>query len=509
MALSNPFSGLTQEGRISGRRGIALPGLDDVARASGSARRRASLPLPSRAVSPALVAGGVMLLDFLVILITAAAVFAAFVLMDRSHVDMMSTYLAIAAVGGILYVQRLLATGAYRLTRLAEPGKQLRDVAAGWAIAIPLLMAAMFVVHPGDSLSRSWILTWAAAGLLALGVERIGVGWLLRRLSTSGVAVARRLAVIGQREWGDDLLERLGIGPQDYITSFHPLDSEGMEADDEALGQLMTRLREVKAELVLVLPIAGGRERERMVLEHLREIPADILYAPQAEQTVPHRGAVTIGQLPALRIWDKPLNEWQQALKRLEDIVIAGIALLFMAPLLAIIAVAIKLDSPGPIIFRQPRFGFNNQRFDVLKFRSMYVEKGDVSGGQRTVRDDPRVTRLGNFLRKSSIDELPQLWNVIRGDMSVVGPRAHPVAMKVEEELYHEAVEQYFARHRVRPGITGWAQVSGLRGEVDTLEKARLRVAYDLYYVENWAISFDLRIILLTLLRGFVGKNAY
>ena len=161
-------------------------------------------------------------------------------------------------------------------------------------------------------------------------------------------------------------------------------------------------------------------------------------------------------------------------------------------------AILIKLDSPGPVLFVQKRFGFNNEVIGVLKFRTMHIDRADPSGAQRTVRNDPRVTRLGRILRWLSFDELPQLINVIRGDMSLVGPRPHAVAMKAGDRLYGEAVERYLHRHRVKPGITGWAQVSGLRGEVDTLEKAHARVAHDLYYIEHWSPWLDLKILLKT-----------
>jgi lipopolysaccharide/colanic/teichoic acid biosynthesis glycosyltransferase len=165
---------------------------------------------------------------------------------------------------------------------------------------------------------------------------------------------------------------------------------------------------------------------------------------------------------------------------------------------MALIAILIKLDSHGPIFFVQKRFGYNNEVINVIKFRTMYSNSSDPSGAQRTVRHDPRVTRIGGILRWLSLDELPQLINVVRGDMSLVGPRPHAVAMKAGDRLYCDAVAQYRHRHRVKPGITGWAQVSGLRGEVDTLDKARARVAHDLFYIEHWSPLFDLKILLTT-----------
>jgi polysaccharide biosynthesis protein PslA len=195
--------------------------------------------------------------------------------------------------------------------------------------------------------------------------------------------------------------------------------------------------------------------------------------------------------------------------KWLEDKLIGALLLVFLAPTLAIIAVLIKLDSRGPVFFAQDRFGFNNSVIRVFKFRTMYIHRGDRSGAARTVPNDPRVTRVGRFLRQWSLDELPQLVNVLRGEMSLVGPRPHAIGMRVGDRLYHEAIPGYPHRHRVKPGLTGWAQVNGFRGEVDTLEKARGRVDCDLHYIENWSLWLDLRIILMTVGLLLSRANAY
>jgi len=189
--------------------------------------------------------------------------------------------------------------------------------------------------------------------------------------------------------------------------------------------------------------------------------------------------------------------------------VLGATLLALLAPVMAVAALAIKLDSRGPVLFAQERFGFNNRVIRVLKFRTMHPERGDPSGAQRTVRNDPRITRVGRLLRQFSLDELPQLLNVVRGEMSLVGPRPHAIMMKAGDRLYYDAVEDYLTRHRVKPGITGWAQVNGLRGEIDTLEKARQRVVYDLHYIEDWSLWFDLKILLMSLNVLFARDNAY
>ena len=197
-------------------------------------------------------------------------------------------------------------------------------------------------------------------------------------------------------------------------------------------------------------------------------------------------------------------------MKWLFDKIVSALALIALSPVMVLVALAIKLDSRGPVLFKQKRYGFNNEMIEVYKFRSMYVDKCDATASKLVQKGDPRVTKVGAFIRKTSIDELPQLINVVfKGNLSLVGPRPHAVHAKAENRLYDEAVDGYFARHRVKPGITGWAQVNGWRGETDTLRKMVYRVEHDLHYIDHWSIGFDLWILVLTVVRGIAGKNAY
>jgi len=197
------------------------------------------------------------------------------------------------------------------------------------------------------------------------------------------------------------------------------------------------------------------------------------------------------------------------ALKRGEDILIATFLVFSLLPVLLVCAVAIRLETPGPIIFHQRRFGLNGTVFNIYKFRTMHANQCDASGAVRTIRNDNRVTRVGRFLRASSLDELPQLFNVLQGEMSLVGPRPHAIGMRVKDRLYHEAVDNYAERHRVRPGITGLAQVNGLRGEIDTLKRARQRLDYDLHYIDNWSFALDFRILMQTVCLILRDTNAF
>jgi exopolysaccharide biosynthesis polyprenyl glycosylphosphotransferase len=214
--------------------------------------------------------------------------------------------------------------------------------------------------------------------------------------------------------------------------------------------------------------------------------------------------------VPVIDVFDKPIADWDVVTKWLFDKVVGTLMLFVTFPLMALIALAIRLDSRGPILFKQKRYGFNNELIEVYKFRSLYVDRCDATASKLVTKQDPRVTNVGRFLRKASLDELPQLINVVfKGDLSLVGPRPHAVYAKAEDRLYDEAVDGYFARHRVKPGITGWAQINGWRGETDSQEKIRQRVEHDLYYIENWSIVFDLYILAMTPLALTRNETAY
>jgi len=262
-------------------------------------------------------------------------------------------------------------------------------------------------------------------------------------------------------------------------------------------------------QIIVALPLVS-QDRLNAIIEELSAGAIDICIMPREFLVLRDRYRVNyIGSLPVLSVWQQPVRDFDGILKEIQDRTLALLGLILLSPVLLLTAIAIKLESKGPVLFRQKRLGFNNLEIDVLKFRSMYTDRQDLSGGERTRKDDPRVTRVGRIIRRTSIDELPQLWNVLIGNMSLVGPRPHALAMKVGDAYYHDAVRGYPARHRVKPGITGLAQVRGLRGEIDTIERAKKRVEYDIYYIENWSPLLDLRIILETIFKLVWDRNAY
>jgi exopolysaccharide biosynthesis polyprenyl glycosylphosphotransferase len=214
--------------------------------------------------------------------------------------------------------------------------------------------------------------------------------------------------------------------------------------------------------------------------------------------------------VPVLDVFDKPIADWDMVVKMVFDRVVGTLALIVLSPIMLLTAIAVKLDSRGPVFFRQKRYGFNNELIEVFKFRSMYVDQSDATAAKLVTKGDARVTRVGRFIRKTSLDELPQLFNVVfSGNLSLVGPRPHAVHAKAENQLYDEVVDGYFARHKVKPGITGWAQINGWRGETDTQDKIQRRVEHDLYYIENWSVLFDLYILFMTPVSLLKTENAY
>ena len=260
----------------------------------------------------------------------------------------------------------------------------------------------------------------------------------------------------------------------------------------------------------MALPITA----EARVLQMVRQLwvlPVDIrLSAHTNKLRFRPRTYSFVGKVPFLDVFDKPIAGWDVVSKWMVDHFVGGLILVLAAPVMALVALAIKLDSKGPVLFKQKRYGFNNELIEVYKFRSMYADQTDANAARLVTKGDARVTRVGRFIRKTSLDELPQLINVVfKGNLSLVGPRPHALQAKAADRLYNDVVDGYFARHRVKPGITGWAQINGWRGETDTTEKLQHRIEHDLYYIENWSVPFDLFIIAVTPFRLLHTENAY
>ncbi|MFY8088508.1 MAG: undecaprenyl-phosphate glucose phosphotransferase, partial [Rubrivivax sp.] len=258
-------------------------------------------------------------------------------------------------------------------------------------------------------------------------------------------------------------------------------------------------------EVYITLPL-GSQPRIVELLEELQGTTASIFFVPDVFGISIIQGRLQdLNGVPVVGMCETPFTGTNQLVKRLEDIVLSAIILLIIAPVLLVLAIGVKMSSPGPVIFRQRRNGLDGEEITVYKFRSMRaMDNGPVV--KQATKDDPRITRFGAFIRRTSLDELPQFINVLQGRMSIVGPRPHAVA---HNELYRKLIKAYMVRHKVKPGITGWAQVNGHRGETDTVEKMQARVEYDLEYLRNWSLWFDLQIIARTVKLVFFDRNAY
>jgi len=269
--------------------------------------------------------------------------------------------------------------------------------------------------------------------------------------------------------------------------------------------------RRTRLDLVIFsLPITA-EVRILTMLRKLWVLPVDIRLAAHTNKLqFRPRSYSYIGNVAVIDVADRPIADWDVVMKWLFDKIVGGFMLIAALPIMALVAIAIKIDSRGPVLFKQQRYGFNNDLIEVYKFRSMYVDKSDATASKLVSKNDSRVTRVGRLIRKASLDELPQLFNVVfKGNLSLVGPRPHAVNAKAETRRYDEAVDGYFARHRVKPGLTGWAQINGWRGETDTQEKIQQRVEHDLYYIENWSVLLDLYIVARTPFALLNTENAY
>jgi Undecaprenyl-phosphate glucose phosphotransferase len=352
---------------------------------------------------------------------------------------------------------------------------------------------------------------------LAMAGERlVGYGLLNRwqaagHLSTSVVVfgadtIGQRLVKVVREEYADKVQI---VGIYDDRIQRVPAQVQGIPVEGglDALIEFVKTAGSVDKVLIALPMSAEGRILQ--LLARLRSLAVDVALVPDFVGMRLNRQFAKDGQPPLLSVLRRPQSELDWLMKRCFDFVTSLALLIALSPVLAATALAIRLDSPGPILFRQPRLGLNNRQFNVLKFRSMYVEQSDLEAREQTRRNDARVTRVGSWIRRLSIDELPQILNVLKGDMSLVGPRPHALGMQVKDRLCDEIVREYAVRHRMRPGITGWAQVRGLRGAVDEPALLEARVNHDIYYIDNWSFFFDLRILAMTVVELVRPRNAF
>ena len=356
------------------------------------------------------------------------------------------------------------------------------------------------------------------SGYAALLVIRSFTAQLIRHLNRQG-RLGRKALLFGADRSAQEIINRVNTEVSSDIKICGVYDDRKPDLEDSTriqcatngdIDELVEICRRINPEIVIVnLPLAA-QDRLRTICEKLEALPVDIRLADNVANIRLHSSVYSYeGDLPLLPVNDRPIVKWDYISKWLFDKVVSFLLLGLLFPLMLLICLAIKIESRGPAMFKQKRYGFNNELITVFKFRSMYADQSDQLASKLVTANDRRVTRLGRYLRKSSLDELPQLFNVLAGTLSLVGPRPHAQQAKADDRLYQDVVGSYYARHRVKPGITGWAQINGFRGETDTEEKIQSRVEHDLYYIENWSLWFDLWILLRTPFALLSTKNAY
>jgi Undecaprenyl-phosphate glucose phosphotransferase len=413
--------------------------------------------------------------------------------------------LAAAIFVAILFVAAMRVQKLYSPTRLMVWEDQARAVLGAWCGAFLILASGVFSWGVSHDLSRGDVLLFWASGVVALLAHRAAWRFALPRALESGALRGRTIVSLACEErvppeFTEDLTRH------GYHAAAHFQISESEEDCGEVIENVISLCRSSDIQEVMLFVDPEHMSNVRWIARRLRVLPLPVTLVPFGTLALLfQRTRYDLGDTVAIELQRAALSPAEQAVKRAIDIVLSGVGLVILSPILIAAAIAVRLDSPGPALFRQTRHGFNGRPFRIFKFRTMTVmEDGGVI--QQAQKSDKRVTRVGKWLRRYSVDELPQLLNVFIGDMSLVGPRPHASA---HERHFTSAIEKYAFRHHMKSGITGWAQVHGARGETDTLEKMQRRVELDIWYINNWSIWLDFSIMVRTVLVVFTGDNAH
>jgi Undecaprenyl-phosphate glucose phosphotransferase len=484
-------------------------------RLADAAAQVASEPVVT-ALSPIVLAGAVRMIELALVALIGTLIYVGYVV-PQDGVGW-QYFGAIAGVS-VLAMLAFQVADIYQVQAFRGHEKQYFRLASAWSVVFLILIGVSFFAKAGDQFSRIWLGSFYVIGLVSLLAFRRALFILVRRWTREG-RLTRRTAIVGGGSAGEALATAIREQRDSDVRVIGLFDDRGDDRSPDTtdsarklgtVDDLVEFARRTRVDLVIFsLPImAEGRILQ--MLKKLWVLPVDIrLSAHSNKLRFRPRSYSYLGNVPVLDVFDRPITDWDVVMKWLFDKVVGGVALILAAPLMLLTALAIKLDSRGPVFFKQRRHGFNNELVEVYKFRSLYAHMTDHSAQKSVTKDDPRVTRVGRFIRKTSIDELPQLINVVfKGNLSLVGPRPHAVNQRIENRQFDEAVDGYFARHRVKPGITGWAQINGWRGEMTSPEKIRRRVEHDLYYIENWSLLFDISILARTPVALLRSENAY
>ncbi|MGF1614540.1 MAG: undecaprenyl-phosphate glucose phosphotransferase, partial [Gammaproteobacteria bacterium] len=440
-------------------------------------RSAIGLSFSSRALSVVIAAA-----DALCVFAMGIALYAAYLGWSSSTYP---TYVVASGLGSLLLVAVLNQSGHYTAHYGDDLLRHAKGVLATWAGVFLTLVLAAYALKISANVSRLWSFAWFASTLVWLLIQRALLWQFIRRAAVQG-KLAQRTVILGAGAQGERLLKHLKQRAEPWIAVTGVFDDRTTRIQSSIMGfpvlgnmdDLLHFVGEHRVDNVLVAFPWAAERRLAQVIDRLRELAVDVYLVPEAVgQMHSEQGFNFIARTPMLQVVSRPLNGWRRMLKEVEDQLLAFPLILLLMPIMLVIALAIKLDSKGPVLYRQQRRGLNKKPFEILKFRTMYEGRGENHFRQAR-RNDVRVTRVGRFLRRTSLDELPQLLNVLKGDMSLIGPRPHPIPL---DDQFAPRIDGYFARNRVKPGITGWAQVNGFRGETATLDKMEGRVSHDNY----------------------------
>jgi len=423
-------------------------------------------------------------------------------------------YFSLLIASAILSLIIFPLFGLYHSWRGQSLFHQIRLVIMAWGTVIVCVIIFLFLLKYSEEFSRIWLAYWFSTGVVLILLIRL-LAYLFLRLMRSKGFNYRSVVIIGAGDLGKEVLQRVSLSAWTGFKVVALFDDNTKLTGGNIFGVLVRTdivniIDYVSShhidEVWFALPL-NAEERMHDLVNQLSSTSVNVRLIPDIfGLSILNHGFTEIAGMPVVDLCTSPMTGFNRVVKSIEDKVLAFIILVLISPLLFVIAAGIKLTSKGPVFFKQKRHGWDGRIINVYKFRSMKVHQEFDGSVTQAIKRDPRITKMGAFLRRTSLDELPQFYNVLQGRMSIVGPRPHAVA---HNEHYKEVVDQYMLRHKVKPGITGWAQVNGWRGETDTVEKMQKRVEFDLFYIENWSLWFDLKIIFLTVFKGFVDKNAY
>jgi len=423
-------------------------------------------------------------------------------------------YLIMGLLGGFIFVIASQMVGVYHSWRGRSLFASAKLIFNAWLIVWAILIIIAFWYKDSENFSRLAVTLWAIITPIFLIGYRIILRIILAKYRMQGKNT-KSIAIIGAGKVGQHIADTIQKNPwlgyrvcafYDDNTELHGTKINGISVKGST-HQIAQEVNQNKYnEIYICLPLRA-EHKIKQILNELTDTTSVVKFVPDLFTfDLMYAKSSELNGIPVFSVYDTPLSSTSnQIFKRVEDITLSTIILILISPIMLILAIGVKISSPGPILFKQRRYGLNGKEIMVYKFRSMTTQDNGAVIKQAT-QNDPRVTPFGAFIRRTSLDELPQFINVLQGKMSIVGPRPHAVA---HNEEYRKLVPKYMQRHLVKPGITGWAQINGWRGETDTLEKMEKRVEYDLHYINNWSLWLDIKIIFLTIFKGFINKNAY